>query len=142
MALPVACNINYKEQLEQLVAAARAKWGRIDVLVCNAAINPYFGPQLEMPDEAFDKLLVATVCALVCATAAAQQWPAKPLRLITVGGADALPRILAQKISEPLGQQVVVEERAATAGSEGGLPERGNSGMSPQPLAQMCLAMP
>jgi NAD(P)-dependent dehydrogenase (short-subunit alcohol dehydrogenase family) len=61
VALPVACNINYKEQLEQLVAAARAKWGRIDVLVCNAAINPYFGPQLQMPDEAFDKILAANV---------------------------------------------------------------------------------
>ena len=61
VALPVACNINYKEQLQQLVAATRAKWGRIDVLVCNAAINPYFGPQLEMADEAFDKIMAANI---------------------------------------------------------------------------------
>src|SRR5580704_1986608 len=35
-AIAIPCNINYKEQLEQLVAKTRAKWGRIDVLVCNA----------------------------------------------------------------------------------------------------------
>jgi hypothetical protein len=61
VALPVSCNINYKEQLEALVRATRAKWGRIDVLVCNAALNPYFGPQLDMPDEAFDKIMAANV---------------------------------------------------------------------------------
>jgi NAD(P)-dependent dehydrogenase (short-subunit alcohol dehydrogenase family) len=61
VALPVPCNINYREQLEALVSAARAKWGQIDVLVCNAAINPYFGPQLEMSDEAFDKIMSANV---------------------------------------------------------------------------------
>jgi NAD(P)-dependent dehydrogenase (short-subunit alcohol dehydrogenase family) len=61
VALPVPCNINYKEQLQALVAATRAKWQRIDVLVCNAAINPYFGPQMEMPDDAFDKIMGANV---------------------------------------------------------------------------------
>lgn len=61
VALPVPCNINYKAQLEALVAATRAKWGRIDVLVCNAAINPYFGPQLQMADDAFDKIMASNV---------------------------------------------------------------------------------
>lgn len=61
VAAPIPCNINYKEQLQQLVAATRVKWGRIDVLVCNAALNPYFGPQMEIPDEAFDKIMGANV---------------------------------------------------------------------------------
>ncbi len=61
VAAPIPCNINYKEQLQQLVAATRAKWGRIDVLVCNAALNPYFGPQMDIPDEAFDKIMGANV---------------------------------------------------------------------------------
>ncbi len=61
MAIPVPCNINYKEQLEHLVAATRAKWGRIDILVCNAALNPYFGPSINIPDEAFDKIMGANV---------------------------------------------------------------------------------
>ena len=60
-AIPVACNINYKEQLQNLVAQTHAKWGRIDVLVCNAAINPYFGPQVDISDEAFDKIMGANV---------------------------------------------------------------------------------
>ena len=63
VALPAPCNINYKDQLAALVATTRAKWERIDVLVCNAAINPYFGPQLDMPDEAFDKIMGANVRA-------------------------------------------------------------------------------
>src|SRR6185437_11265982 len=36
-------------------------WGRIDVLVCNAALNPYYGPQMGIPDEAFDKIMGANI---------------------------------------------------------------------------------
>jgi NAD(P)-dependent dehydrogenase (short-subunit alcohol dehydrogenase family) len=61
VAAPIPCNINYKEQLQNLVAQTRAKWGRIDVLVCNAALNPYYGPQMDIPDEAFDKIMGANV---------------------------------------------------------------------------------
>ena len=56
-AIAVPANIGDKTQLEKLVAATREKWGRIDVLVCNAASNPYYGPMADMPDEAFDKIL-------------------------------------------------------------------------------------
>jgi NAD(P)-dependent dehydrogenase (short-subunit alcohol dehydrogenase family) len=56
-ALAVSANIGDKGQLAALVAAARAQWGRIDVLVCNAASNPYYGPMSGLPDEAFDKVL-------------------------------------------------------------------------------------
>jgi NAD(P)-dependent dehydrogenase (short-subunit alcohol dehydrogenase family) len=63
VALSVPCNINQREQLEQLVAKTRAKWGRIDVLVCNAAINPVFGSMSQVPDEAFDKIMGANVKA-------------------------------------------------------------------------------
>ncbi|SRR5579885_792796 len=60
-AIPVPCNINYKEQLQNLVAQTHTKWGKIDVLVCNAALNPYFGPGMNIPDEAFDKIMGANV---------------------------------------------------------------------------------
>ncbi|MGH8632272.1 MAG: SDR family NAD(P)-dependent oxidoreductase [Burkholderiales bacterium] len=56
-AIAVPANIGEKSQLEALVAAARRQWGRIDVLVCNAASNPYFGPMVGLPDEAFNKIL-------------------------------------------------------------------------------------
>ncbi|HYD48608.1 MAG TPA: SDR family oxidoreductase [Terriglobales bacterium] len=55
MALP--CNISHKDQLQALVDRTIAAWGRIDVLVCNAAVNPYFGPTQDIPDDAFDKIL-------------------------------------------------------------------------------------
>lgn len=61
VALPIPANINYKEQLQMLVAKSREKWGKIDVLVCNAALNPYYGPQMEIPDEAFDKIMGANI---------------------------------------------------------------------------------
>lgn len=56
-AIAVAANIGEKAQLQELVARTRAQWGRIDVLVCNAASNPYYGPMASLPDEAFQKIL-------------------------------------------------------------------------------------
>jgi NAD(P)-dependent dehydrogenase (short-subunit alcohol dehydrogenase family) len=60
-AVAVACNISYKEQLRALVDATRAHFGRIDVLVCNAAVNPYAGPMVECPDDAFDKIMDSNI---------------------------------------------------------------------------------
>jgi NAD(P)-dependent dehydrogenase (short-subunit alcohol dehydrogenase family) len=56
-AIAVPANIGDRAQLEALVAAARQHFGRIDILVCNAASNPYFGPMAKLPDEAFHKIL-------------------------------------------------------------------------------------
>ena len=55
------CNVSRKEDLQALVDATRAKWGGIDIVVSNAASNPYFGPLTEIPDEAFDKILTNNV---------------------------------------------------------------------------------
>ncbi|MEM7408547.1 MAG: glucose 1-dehydrogenase [Pseudomonadota bacterium] len=60
-AIVVPCNINHKEQLEHLVRETEAAYGQIDILVCNAAVNPYFGPQQDIPDSAFDKILGANI---------------------------------------------------------------------------------
>ena len=56
-ALAHACHVGHKEELKGLVEATLAAFGRIDVLVCNAATNPHFGPAASLTDEAFDKLL-------------------------------------------------------------------------------------
>lgn len=50
------CNVSRKEDLQALVDATLAKWGRIDVVVANAASNPYYGPLTGISDEAFDKI--------------------------------------------------------------------------------------
>ncbi len=55
------CNIASKQELQSLVNATLAKWGAVDVLVCNAAVNPHFGPSLNMEDEAFDKIMNSNV---------------------------------------------------------------------------------
>ena len=60
-AIGIACNINYKEQLENLVKQTEIQLGSIDILVCNAAINPYFGPSQEISDSAFDKVMDANI---------------------------------------------------------------------------------
>ena len=56
-AIAVAANISDKAGLQHLVDETRRAFGRIDVLVCNAASNPYYGPQEGIADEQFRKIL-------------------------------------------------------------------------------------
>ena len=62
----------------------------------------------------------ATALALVAPLAAAQAFPNKPVRVMVGyaagGGVDAMARMLAQRLSPVLGQQVVVENRAGASG--------------------------
>ncbi|MBV8370647.1 MAG: SDR family oxidoreductase [Candidatus Eremiobacteraeota bacterium] len=60
-AIAHAASISDKAALQSLVDRTLAEWGRIDVLVCNAAVNPYFGPLLSISDEAFDKIMASNV---------------------------------------------------------------------------------
>ncbi|HEX2651505.1 MAG TPA: SDR family oxidoreductase [Burkholderiales bacterium] len=55
------CNVSRKEELQALVDATMAKWGRIDVAIANAASNPYYGPLTQIPDDAFDKVYLNNV---------------------------------------------------------------------------------
>jgi NAD(P)-dependent dehydrogenase (short-subunit alcohol dehydrogenase family) len=52
---PFACHTGKTEQIEALVKAVIARFGKIDVLVNNAATNPHFGPMITGDDGAFDK---------------------------------------------------------------------------------------
>jgi len=56
-AIAVAANISDKAGLQHLVDETRRAFGRIDILVCNAASNPYYGPQEGIADEQFRKIL-------------------------------------------------------------------------------------
>ena len=62
-ALAVPCNISDKAELAALVDRTMAQWGRLDILVCNAAVNPYYGPMASMPEEAYDKVMNCNVKA-------------------------------------------------------------------------------
>lgn len=60
-AITVPAHIGDKEALQNLVDETEKAFGRIDILVCNAAVNPYFGPAGDCPDEAFDKVMDCNV---------------------------------------------------------------------------------
>jgi dehydrogenase/reductase SDR family member 4 len=59
------CNVSRKEELQALVDATRAKWQRIDIVVANAASNPYYGPLTGISDDAFDKIMANNVKSLL-----------------------------------------------------------------------------
>lgn len=60
-AIAVACNISSKEQIHELADRTEAAFGPADVLVCNAAVNPFYGPMSQIPDEAFAKVLQVNI---------------------------------------------------------------------------------
>ena len=60
-AVVIPCNIGRKPEVEALIKGTLDKYGRIDALVCNAAINPYFGPLAGIGDDAFDKIMASNI---------------------------------------------------------------------------------
>ena len=60
-AVAIPCHIAHKDQLQALVDGTMTRYGRIDVLVCNAALNPVYGPMRELSDAAYDKIMDANV---------------------------------------------------------------------------------
>jgi NAD(P)-dependent dehydrogenase (short-subunit alcohol dehydrogenase family) len=62
-AIVVPASISSKEALQYLVDETRRRLGRIDVLVCNAASNPYYGPMGGISDDQFRKILENNVIA-------------------------------------------------------------------------------
>jgi NAD(P)-dependent dehydrogenase (short-subunit alcohol dehydrogenase family) len=56
-AIVVPANISSKDELKNLVEETDRKFGQIDILVCNAASNPYFGPLGGIQDDQFRKIL-------------------------------------------------------------------------------------
>jgi NAD(P)-dependent dehydrogenase (short-subunit alcohol dehydrogenase family) len=56
-AIAIAASISSKTELQALIDQTRAAFGRVDVLVCNAASNPYYGPMSGISDDQFRKVL-------------------------------------------------------------------------------------
>lgn len=72
VALPVPCHVGRPDDLERLVDETLKAFGTIDILVCNAATNPVYGPMASADDAAFDKIMQTNVrsvfqlCNRVC----------------------------------------------------------------------------
>lgn len=62
-AIAIAASISDKAALQHLVDETRGAFGQIDVLVCNAASNPYYGPQAGISDDQFRKILDNNIVA-------------------------------------------------------------------------------
>ena len=66
------------------------------------------------------RFLAIVIAAWICAPAAAQTWPARPVRIVAPfppgGGTDTVGRLLAQKLAEQTGGSFVVENRPGAAG--------------------------
>src|SRR5271170_1737083 len=60
-AIAAPARISDKAQLESLVAKTRETWGAVDILVCNAAVNPHYGSLENLTDEVFERMMVNNV---------------------------------------------------------------------------------
>jgi NAD(P)-dependent dehydrogenase (short-subunit alcohol dehydrogenase family) len=60
-ATVIACNISRKNEVEALVANTVKQYGGLDILVCNAAVNPYYGPLAGISDDQFDKIMASNI---------------------------------------------------------------------------------
>lgn len=104
-AVAIPCNISDKAQLNALVDQTLATWGRLDILVCNAAVNPYFGSMAEMPEEAYDKVMNCNVKSnfLLCNMAARHMAANKNGSIIivsSIGGNQGSATLAAYGISK------------------------------------------
>ena len=110
-AIAVAANISDKASLQHLVDETRRQFGRIDILVCNAASNPYYGPMAGISDEQFRKILDNNVIAnnWLCAMVAPEmleRGEGSIILISSIGGVRGTPVIGAYAISKAADMQL------------------------------------
>lgn len=104
-AIAIAASISDKAQLEALVAGTRDAFGRIDVLVCNAASNPYYGPLAGIADDQFRKILDNNVLSnhwliQMVAPAMRERKDGSIIIVSSIGGLRGSPTIGAYNVSK------------------------------------------
>jgi len=104
------CNVSRKEDLQGLVDATRKKWQHIDIVVANAATNPYYGALTGIADDAFDKIVANNVKSVLWL--AQMTLPAMPaggsFTLVgSIGGLLANTVIGAYGMSKAMGHHLV-----------------------------------
>ena len=104
-AIVVPASISSKDALQNLVDETRRQLGRIDVLVCNAASNPYYGPMAGISDDQFRKILDNNVIAnhwliQMVAPEMLERGEGSIIIVSSIGGLKASPVIGAYNISK------------------------------------------
>jgi NAD(P)-dependent dehydrogenase (short-subunit alcohol dehydrogenase family) len=104
-AIVIPASISSKEELQTLADETRKQLGRIDILVCNAASNPYYGPMAGISDEQFRKILDNNVIAnhwliQMVAPEMLERGEGSIIIVSSIGGLKASPVIGAYNISK------------------------------------------
>lgn len=110
-AIAVACNIAAKEALQNLVNETNAALGKVDILVCNAASNPYFGPMGDMQDDQFHKILQNNIVSnhwliQMVAPQMRERKDGSIILISSIGGVRGTPVIGAYAISKAADMQL------------------------------------
>lgn len=104
-AIAAPANISSREELQAMVDATNAAFGKVDILVCNAASNPYFGPMEGITDEQFEKILANNVISnhwliTMCAPQMRERKDGAIILVSSIGGLKGSPSIGAYNISK------------------------------------------
>jgi len=110
-AIAVSANIAAKEALQNLVDEANRAFGGIDICICNAASNPYFGPMSGITDDQFIKILQNNVISNhwlinMCAPQMRERKDGAVIIISSIGGLKGSPVIGAYDISKAADMQL------------------------------------
>ncbi|MBP6689698.1 MAG: SDR family oxidoreductase [Hyphomonadaceae bacterium] len=110
-AIAVAANIAAKEALQNLVDETNRTFDKIDICICNAASNPYFGPMSGITDDQFTKILQNNIISNhwlinMCAPQMRQRKDGAVIIISSVGGLKGSPVIGAYDISKAADMQL------------------------------------
>jgi NAD(P)-dependent dehydrogenase (short-subunit alcohol dehydrogenase family) len=104
-AIAVPANISSKEELQAMVDATNKAFGKIDICVCNAASNPYYGPMSGIDDDAFAKILQNNIISnnwliQMCVPQMRERKDGSVIIVSSIGGLRGTPIIGAYNISK------------------------------------------
>jgi NAD(P)-dependent dehydrogenase (short-subunit alcohol dehydrogenase family) len=104
-ALPVTGHMGRRPDIDRLFDATLAEFRRVDILVNNAATNPVFGPLIDIPEDAWDKIMALNVKGyLFAAQRAARAMTAAGkgaiVNVSSTGGVRASPGLGAYSVSK------------------------------------------
>jgi NAD(P)-dependent dehydrogenase (short-subunit alcohol dehydrogenase family) len=104
-AIAVPANISSKDELQALVDATNTAFGKVDVVVCNAAANPYYGPMEGITDDQFEKVLQNNIISnhwliQMCMPQMRERKDGAIILVSSIGGLRGSPIIGAYNISK------------------------------------------